>query len=141
MRSPVHGHGSAPGHCAHDGNRRVPAPPGGRRTAESASRWSRALAAAAIFALFSLPLSAQFGPGGPNRNPLPLREARTAEFTATEGTWISLDVSPDGQTIVFDLLGDLYTMPVTGGKAAPLLTGMAFDVQPRFSPDGESVSD
>ncbi len=77
---------------------------------------------------------------GPPRNPLPLRAARTAEFTATEGTWISLDVSPDGQTIVFDLLGDLYTMPITGGTASPLLTGMAFDAQPRFSPDGESIA-
>jgi Tol biopolymer transport system component len=69
-----------------------------------------------------------------------LSGARTAEFTATEGTWISLDVSPDGQTIVFDLLGDLYTMPITGGTATPLLTGMAYEVQPRFSPDGESVA-
>ena len=87
------------------------------------------------------PLAAQLPrPGGPRQNPLPLRSARTAEFTATEGTWISLDVSPDGQTIVFDLLGDLYTMPITGGKASPLLTGMAFEVQPRFSPDGESVA-
>ena len=72
--------------------------------------------------------------------PLPLPSPRTADFTATEGTWLSLDVSPDGQTIVFDLLGDLYTMPITGGTATPLLTGMAFDVQPRFSPDGESVA-
>ena len=79
-------------------------------------------------------------PGGRGReDPLPLASARTAKFTATEGTWISLDVSPDGQTIVFDLLGDLYTMPVEGGKASPLLTGMAYEVQPRFSPDGESV--
>ncbi len=95
------------------------------------------LALAAMYA----PLAAQPPrPGGPQRNPLPLRSARTAEFTATEGTWISLDVSPDGRTIVFDLLGDLYTMPVTGGKASPLLTGMAYEVQPRFSPDGESVA-
>ncbi len=120
---------------------RVPAPPGGRRTVEQASRlWTRALAATAIFVLLPTPLSAQFGPGGPRPDPLPLREARTAEFTATEGTWISLDVSPDGRTIVFDLLGDLYTMPIAGGRASPLLTGMAFDVQPRFSPDGESVA-
>ena len=79
------------------------------------------------------------GPGGPPKKPLPLEAARKAEFTTSKGSWISLDVSPDGQSIVFDLLGDLYTMPITGGKATPLLTGMAFEVQPRFSPDGKKV--
>jgi Tol biopolymer transport system component len=79
------------------------------------------------------------GPGGPPRKPLPLEASRKAEFTATKGTWLSLDVSPDGQTLVFDLLGDLYTMPIAGGKATALTTGMAYDAQPRFSPDGKSV--
>lgn len=99
-----------------------------------------ALAVLAAPALLPASLEAQPpGAGGGRQNPLPLRSARTAEFTATEGTWISLDVSPDGQKIVFDLLGDLYTIPVSGGEASPLLTGMAYEVQPRFSPDGESV--
>jgi imidazolonepropionase-like amidohydrolase/Tol biopolymer transport system component len=70
---------------------------------------------------------------------LPLEPARFHSFTATEGTWISLDVSPDGRTIVFDLLGNLYTMPIQGGQATPLTEGMAFDTQPRFSPDGSRV--
>ncbi|MEK6596911.1 MAG: hypothetical protein AABY91_01160, partial [Gemmatimonadota bacterium] len=73
------------------------------------------------------------GPGGPPRpgagrtppKPLPLEAARHANFTATKGTWISLDVSPDGQTIVFDLLGDLYTLPIAGGKASRLTSGLA----------------
>ena len=52
---------------------------------------------------------------------------------------MSLDVSPDGQTIVFDLLGDLYTMPIEGGMATRITKGMAFDAQPRFSPDGETL--
>ena len=91
----------------------------------------------AAVALMAVPVDAMAqGRGGP---PLSLPAARNATFTATEGTWISLDVSPDGQTIVFDLLGDLYTMPIEGGTATPLLTGMAFDVQPRFSPDGERL--
>jgi Tol biopolymer transport system component len=80
------------------------------------------------------------GPRGNQRpEPLPLKAERTARFTATEGTWMSLDVSPDGQTIVFDLLGDLYTLPTEGGKATRITKGMAFDAQPRFSPDGESI--
>jgi Tol biopolymer transport system component len=70
---------------------------------------------------------------------LPLAAARTASFTTSKGSWISLDVSPDGRTIVFDLLGDLYTMPIAGGRATRLTSGMAYDVQPRFSPDGKRV--
>ena len=57
-----------------------------------------------------------------------------------EGTWMNLDVSPDGKTIVFDLLGDIYTMPISGGKATALRSGMPFEVQPRFSPDGKRIS-
>ncbi len=70
---------------------------------------------------------------------LPLEPARWARFTTNEGTWISLDVSPDGETIVFDLLGDLYSMPVTGGEARRLTEGLPHDMQPRFSPDGSRI--
>ena len=71
--------------------------------------------------------------------PLPLEPARTISFTTEEGSWLSLDVSPDGETVVFDLLGDLYTVPITGGEATRITRGMAFDAQPRYSPDGESI--
>ena len=70
---------------------------------------------------------------------LPLKTARTQTFTTTKGTWISLDVSPDGQTIVFDMLGQLYTLPATGGKATAITSGLGFNSQPRFSPDGKRV--
>ncbi|WP_054559205.1 amidohydrolase family protein [Croceitalea dokdonensis] len=70
---------------------------------------------------------------------LPLEPERNLQYTTEEGTWISLDVSPDGQTIVFDLMGDLYTLPLTGGKATALTSGMAYEVHPRFSPDGKSL--
>ncbi|CAE7476719.1 tolB [Symbiodinium microadriaticum] len=53
---------------------------------------------------------------------------------------MSIDVSPDGNTIVFDMLGDLYTLPMSGGTATRLTSGMAFDSHPRFSPDGKSVA-
>jgi len=56
------------------------------------------------------------------------------------GTWMSLDVSPDGKTIAFDMLGDIYTMPIEGGKATAIATGMAWDIQPRFSPDGSRIA-
>ena len=65
----------------------------------------------------------------------------TGQFTLTtdEGTWMSLDVHPDGKRILFDLLGDLYLMPIEGGKATRLTSGAAYDLQPRFSPVGDSV--
>lgn len=72
-------------------------------------------------------------------NVLPLIPTRTLKFTTDEGTWISLDVSPDGQRLVFDLLGDLYTLPITGGTARRITSGMAFDAQPRWSPDGTRI--
>lgn len=70
---------------------------------------------------------------------LPLKAERTLEFNTKEGTWISVDISPDGKTIVFDLLGDLYTMPFGGGKATRITDGMAYDTHPRYSPDGKSI--
>ncbi len=75
----------------------------------------------------------------PKKPDLELQPGRSIDLDTDEGTWISLDVSPDGRTIVFDLLGDLYTMPMAGGQATALTTGMAYDAQPRFSPDGKSV--
>jgi Tol biopolymer transport system component len=76
---------------------------------------------------------------GSQPSSLPLEPGRTLGFTATEGSWMSIDVSPDGRTLVFDLLGDLYTLPISGGTATRLTSGMGFDSQPRFSPDGRSV--
>src|SRR5438045_4262015 len=70
---------------------------------------------------------------------LPLVPERTIRFRVTEGTWMSLDVSPDGGTIVFDLLGHLYTLPIRGGTARQLTSGTAINRQPRFSPDGRQL--
>ncbi len=62
------------------------------------------------------------------------------EFETDEGTWMTVDVSPDGKWIVFDLVGDIYLLPFTGGDAKQLTSGAAYDVQPRFSPDGKKIS-
>ena len=98
------------------------------------------LAALLVSPAFAQAPAGPGGPGGPPQKPLPLEAKRKGEFTATKGTWMSLDVSPDGQTIVFDMLGDIYTMPIGGGKATPLITGLSFDAQPRFSPDGKKIA-
>ncbi len=74
-----------------------------------------------------------------DKGELPLKPVRQIEFETTEGTWISLDVSPDGKTIVFELLGDLYTIPLEGGEAARITEGMSFESQPAYSPDGEWI--
>ena len=71
---------------------------------------------------------------------LPLEPAREIAFDTSEGTWMSLDVSPDGTRLVFDLLGDLYTLPIEGGEASRITNGMAFDAQPTYSPDGNSIA-
>ncbi|MFH1004952.1 MAG: amidohydrolase family protein [Bacteroidota bacterium] len=65
---------------------------------------------------------------------------KEVEFTTTEGTWMNLDISPDGKEIVFDILGDIYSLPITGGEAKLLRGGHALEVQPRFSPDGKKIS-
>ena len=78
--------------------------------------------------------------GGGNRaGELPLKPGRTVRFTTDEGTWMSVDISPNGQTLVFDLAGDLYTLPIAGGNATRITDGLPFDVQPRWSPDGKTI--
>src|SRR6188768_752628 len=103
------------------------------------------LMGAVALALVMMPsgASAQRGaaqtPRDPMQEGLPLKPTRTLTFTTKVGNWMSSDVSKDGNTIAFDLLGDIYTMPITGGKATHLTRGMAFDAQPRISPDGKRV--
>lgn len=70
-------------------------------------------------------------PGGPHKE---------VTITTDEGTWMNLDVSPDGEEIVFDLLGDIYVIPIEGGDATILREGLAYEIQPRFSPDGSHIS-
>lgn len=70
----------------------------------------------------------------------PPGELREISLDVRSGTWMSLDVSPDGKRIVFDLLGDLYELPIDGGAARALTSGMAWDMQPRYSPDGRSIA-
>ncbi|HIF85202.1 MAG TPA: amidohydrolase, partial [Flavobacteriaceae bacterium] len=70
---------------------------------------------------------------------LPLKAERKININTDEGTWMSLDISPDGKTIVFDMLGDLYLLPIEGGNAKRITEGLAFDSNPKFSPDGEDL--
>ena len=73
-------------------------------------------------------------------NAPPGQRTRQVPINVSEGTWMNVDVSPDGRTIAFDLLGDLYVMPIAGGRPTRLTSGLAFDMQPRFSPDGRLIA-
>ncbi|MBO6575972.1 MAG: PD40 domain-containing protein [Rhodothermales bacterium] len=87
-----------------------------------------------VLCLAVLPATAQKKDGG-----LPLEADRAITIDRTSGSWISIDVSPDGETIAFDYLGDLFTLPIAGGAATQITSGLAFDAQPRFSPDGTQL--
>ena len=63
-----------------------------------------------------------------------------AAIDTDEGTWMSLDVSPDGREIAFDLLGDIYSIPIGGGEARAITSGVSWDVQPHYSPDGKRIA-
>ncbi|MFN7179859.1 amidohydrolase family protein [Hyphomonas sp.] len=78
-------------------------------------------------------------PYGVEGQSLPLKPARTISFETSEGTELSIDVSPDGRTIVFDMMGDIYVLPVDGGTARRLAGGMSLDTQPVYAPDGRSI--
>ena len=91
-----------------------------------------------FLALFVTSLTAQEKPKWDVNQPAgqPYKEV---DFTTSEGTWMCVDVSPDGSSIIFDLLGDIYTMPISGGTATCIRSGIAWEVQPRFSPDGKKI--
>jgi Tol biopolymer transport system component len=94
------------------------------------------------FAISALGQDAARQPGNVNQagDMLPLTPARHLRFEESEGTWVSLDVSHDGQKIVFELLGDIYDMPITGGEARCIVCGLPFDSQPTYSPDGSMLA-
>jgi len=64
---------------------------------------------------------------------------REVSFETTEGTWMGVDLHPDGDRFVFDLLGDLYVLPVDGGAATRLTSGPEWDGDARWSPDGSTL--
>ena len=104
--------------------------------------WAASLVAALLCA--ALPLSGQDKPDKKDekkedpkkaaKNELPLEPVRKIEFETDEATWLSVDMAPDGQSLVFELLGDLYRLPIAGGDATRITDGMPYDAQPRSHP-------
>lgn len=97
-----------------------------------------ALSVAPLQAAKKEPEKKKFDPAEEINKPRP--DARTVKFTVDQATWSSVDVSPDGSTLLFDLLGDIYTVPVAGGKAKAIQSGPAYDQHPRYSPDGKTIA-
>lgn len=64
------------------------------------------------------------------------------DYWTESGTWMGVDISPDGQWIVFDHLGHIYRMPSSGGEATCLTqdSGVALNFHPRYSPDGRRIA-
>src|SRR5947209_12785114 len=69
-------------------------------------------------------------------------KTRNVSFTTDEGTWMSVDASPDGKWLLFDLLAHIYRVPAAGGEAECLTqaSGAALNFHPRYSPDGKSIA-
>jgi len=94
-----------------------------------------------VFLFFIFAANAEVSEDEPKHGvELPLKSDKTLAFSVDEATWMSVDVSPQGDRLVIEVLGDLYLLPVEGGQAIPLSTGMHFDSTPRFSPDGSQVA-
>jgi len=70
----------------------------------------------------------------------PQGEFKNVDIRVSEGTWMNIDLSPDGEHIVFDLLGDIYRMPASGGDAELLRGGIGWQMQPVYSPDGKHIA-
>ena len=72
---------------------------------------------------------------------LPLEgDTEVLSFTTDEGSWLSIDVTPEGDSLIFDLLGDLYRLPIEGGEAVRITSGLGYDSQPVISPDGNRIA-
>ena len=75
----------------------------------------------------------------PSHKDLHIEPDRTVHIQADEGTWMSLDIHPSGEKMIFEYMGNLFELPIEGGEPKQLTHGMAFDSQPSYSPDGEKV--
>jgi len=104
--------------------------------------WTRIIALAALASALSLPVGMRAQEGEDWDVTMARGDTREIDFVTEEGTWLSLDVSPDGRWVVMDLLGHIYRVPMGGGEAGVLTqgSGVAVNYHPRYSPDGRFIA-
>ena len=93
-----------------------------------------------LLALTFFPAAAQAISSAPQERLECAAGERSIDFSTTEGTLQNLDVSPDGKWIAFDLLGDIYIIPFSGGMSRLVVGGGSIDTRPVWSPDGSSIA-
>src|SRR5690625_722870 len=67
-------------------------------------------------------------------------DEKLIEFTTDRFTLPNLHVTPDGESIIFDVLGDIYQVPIEGGKAEVLLQDNNWKRGAKLSPDGKTLA-
>ncbi|WP_299080370.1 amidohydrolase family protein [uncultured Paraglaciecola sp.] len=64
----------------------------------------------------------------------------TVSIDTDTTTWSSLDITPNGKSIVFDMLGDIYITDINGGNAEALTQDFAWNIHPTVSPNGKKIA-
>lgn len=72
---------------------------------------------------------------------LPVMLMTVAAFCQSDPLWLRYPaISPDGQTVLFNCNGDIYSVPSSGGEARPLTVSDSYEFMPVWSHDGQQVA-
>ena len=104
------------------------------------NKWQPSLLALTIGSLFAASFNIQAADAAKWDVNAPTGKFETVRINTQSGTWMNVSVSPDGKTVLFDLLGDIYSMPISGGQAKKLTPDIGWQMQPTFSPDGRYIA-